>query len=246
MKKHIPNTITCLNLLSGCVAITAAFSDRQVIAAIMIGVAGFFDFFDGMSARLLNVKSDIGKELDSLADVVSFGVVPGVIVFKLLQHSAGEFQVAVLGYGIVSYIGFMIPVFSALRLAKFNLDERQTDSFIGVPTPANALLIGSFPLILWQMGCACSGIFLQIKHLIYSPFFLVPLTIVMSLLLVSELPLFAMKFKNLKWHDNKIRFIFLGLSILLIIIFRFIAIPLIIFLYILLSLISRKKGETVQ
>lgn len=246
IKKHIPNTITCLNLFSGCIALTAAFGDHLATAAIFIGVAAIFDFFDGMSARLLKVKSGIGKELDSLADVVSFGVVPGVIVFKLIQHSAGSFQPVFLGYGILSYVGFLIPVFSALRLAKFNLDERQTDSFIGVPTPANAMLIGSLPLILWQMGCACSGIFLHIKHLVNSIYFLIPLTFIMSLLLVSELPLFAMKFKNLGWKDNKIRFVFMGSSLILAIIFQFIAIPIIIFLYILLSVISMKREKEVQ
>jgi len=246
IKKHIPNTITCLNLFSGCIALVAAFSDHLAIAAIFIGVAAVFDFFDGLSARLFNVKSGIGKELDSLADVVSFGVVPGVIIFKLLQHNAGSFQPVILGYGVLSYIAFLIPVFSALRLAKFNLDERQTDSFIGVPTPANAMLIGSLPLILWQMGCACSGVFLHIKHLINSPYFLISLTIVMSLLLVSEIPLFAMKFKSLKWKDNKIRFIFLGISLALLIIFLFIAIPLIIFLYILMSILSMKREKEVQ
>jgi len=243
IKKHIPNIITCLNLFSGCIALAVAFNDDLATAAIFIGVAAVFDFLDGMSARLLKVKSNIGKELDSLADVVSFGVVPGVIVFILLQNSAGNFQPVFFGYGILSYTGFLIPVFSAIRLAKFNLDERQSDSFIGVPTPAIAMLIGSLPLILWQIGCAYSGIFIFIKQIINSPYFLIPLTMVLSLLLVSELPLFAMKFKNLRWKDNKIRFIFLGISVVFIIIFQFIAIPLIIFLYILLSIIGMKREK---
>jgi len=141
IKEQIPNAITLLNLLTGCIAIVFGFEDQLVIASCLIGLAAVFDFFDGFAARLLKVSSPIGKELDSLADVVSFGIVPGVILYRLLSGNIDCPVINIAGKNIVPFIAFLIPLFSAIRLAKFNTDERQTDSFIGLPTPANAILI---------------------------------------------------------------------------------------------------------
>ena len=267
IKKHIPNTITCGNLLCGCLAITTAFNGNLVLSAYFVGIAAVLDFFDGFTARLLKVHSDIGKQLDSLADMVTFGVVPGVIVFKMmlisllgmdphLAHNAynGIFHVSMpilrelSKYGIdtnlfillLPVIGFIIPIFSAIRLAKFNIDTRQTNSFIGVPTPANAILICSLPLITdnqpFMMG-------MDLRPLLYNVYFLGGLSILMSFLLVAELPLFALKFKNFGWADNKIRYSFLLTALILLFLFKFIAIPFIIFLYIILSVVNNIQEQ---
>ncbi|MEY3679312.1 MAG: hypothetical protein RI924_1453 [Bacteroidota bacterium] len=147
MKKHIPNTLTCLNLFSGCVGLVFAFENQLIFAAYAIGISAMLDFFDGMTARLLKAYSEIGKELDSLADVVSFGVLPSLIIYQLFKTSTSV-------HAYLPYLAFMIAVFSALRLAKFNVDTRQSEHFIGLPTPANALLIGSLPFI--RFFCRCS------------------------------------------------------------------------------------------
>ncbi|PTX14577.1 CDP-diacylglycerol--serine O-phosphatidyltransferase [Pontibacter mucosus] len=231
MKKHIPNAITCLNLFSGCLALYFAFKGELVITAYLVGLAAVFDFLDGMVARLIGAYSEIGKQLDSLADVVSFGVVPGAILFILLQRADASF------FGIpaesFAFFGFLVTIFSALRLAKFNIDTRQTDSFIGLPTPACTLLVASLPLILETTDG------LLAYEIILNPVVLVTLTVILSYLLVAELPLFALKFKNFTWQDNAIRFVFLGLSVLLVVLLQYAAIPFIILLYVLLSVIKR-------
>lgn len=240
IKKHIPNAITCGNLLCGCLAIVKAFEGDLVWAAYLVGIAAVLDFFDGFAARMLKVSSLIGKDLDSLADMVTFGVVPGVVMFKLIGLSrlfsialeANTPDVSAIGIGnsiyFQQYIAFLIPIFSAIRLAKFNNDTRQSDSFIGVPTPANAMFICSIPLME------------EFNHLgfVLNPYILVFVTIIFSFLLVSELPLFALKFKHFKWKDNEIRFVFLGLCLVMLITLQFIGIPLIIIMYILLSVIN--------
>ncbi len=214
IKKHIPNFITCLNLFSGCLAIYYGFQANYDLVALFVLLAAVFDFADGLAARLLHAYSPMGKELDSLADVVSFGVAPGVLVLSMLTRSE-------LPQWLV-FAGFIIPVFSALRLAKFNIDDRQTSSFIGLPTPANALF--------WVgLGYSYSEI------LITNNWFILVFTVVFSGLLVSELPMFSLKFKNLKWKDNQVQYIFLIVSILLIIIFQTKALALIIGWYIVLS-----------
>lgn len=198
-----------------------------MMASYLIGLAAVLDFMDGMVARLLKAYSEIGKQLDSLADMVTFGLLPGMMLYKLIEFSA-------TGNSFLPWFAFLVPVFSAIRLAKFNIDVRQTDSFIGVPTPANAMLIASLPLISTfepQLNAAVFG------TLITNCFFLIGLTLVMSLLMVAELPLFSLKFKNLQWSKNRIRFIFLSCSLILLILFHFVAIPVIIFLYIILSII---------
>ena len=194
---------------------------------------------------MLKVHSEIGKQLDSLADLVTFGVAPGFIMFHEIQSAftlSGFFQDGI-NFGSRSYnleyLALLIPVFSAIRLAKFNIDLRQTNSFIGLPTPANALLISSIPCIFLQtfdpLCSTCEPYLLLIT--LRNPAFLISLTILLSYILVAELPLFALKFKNYSWAENKVRYIFLGLSFIFLILFYFIAIPIIIFMYIILSVI---------
>ncbi|WP_439880407.1 CDP-diacylglycerol--serine O-phosphatidyltransferase [Pontibacter sp. MBLB2868] len=229
MKKHIPNAITCLNLFSGCLALYFAFQGQLVYTAYLVALAAVFDFLDGMIARVLGAYSEIGKQLDSLADMVSFGVVPGAVMFMLLQKTGNT--IVGLPTDKVAFVGFLITIFSALRLAKFNIDTRQTTSFIGLPTPACTILVASLPLILEHGD-------LIHYEIILNPLVLIGLTILLSFLLIAELPLFALKFSNLTWQDNSLRFIFLILSLILIALLKFAAIPLIIALYILLSIIK--------
>jgi len=200
----------------------------------MVGIACVFDFMDGLVARALNAHSEIGKQLDSLADMVSFGVVPGVIVFQLLKLNYSNHFIHFWFDDILpAVVAFLITIFSAIRLAKFNLDLRQSDSFIGLPTPANAILIASIPLVL-QSASASEFV----KEIILQPYFLIVLILTSSISLISSISLFALKFKNFSWVDNKVRYIFLLLSIALLIIFKFAGIPLIIILYIVLSIIN--------
>lgn len=234
MKKHIPNALTCGNLFCGCAGIVAALNNELVLAAYLTGIAAVLDFFDGFVARWLKAYSPIGKELDSLADCVTFGVLPGMIVFTLMRKSMDGDAYGLTEFIVLPYIAFIISIFSALRLAKFNVDTRQTNSFIGVPTPANAMLIASFPLILWQYP-ASAGLLLNL-------YFLIGLTLLMSFLLVSEIPLFALKFSSYSFAANKIKYIFLILSIILILTLQFIAVPFIILLYIVLSLFTNRKA----
>ncbi len=230
MKKHVPNAITCLNLFSGCVALYFAFNDQLVIASWLIALAAAFDFLDGMVARVLKTSSEIGKQLDSLADVVSFGVAPGAIMFMMLSKVG--LPLFGLSAELVPFLGFIITVFSALRLAKFNIDTRQTSSFIGLPTPACSMVVASLPLILEN------GTLLHYE-VIQNYFMLLPLTALLSYLLVAELPLIALKFQNLTWKDNAIRYIFLVLSVILLVLLNFAAVPLIVALYIVLSIIKK-------
>lgn len=240
IKKQIPNGITALNLLSGIFAITATFEGALLWAGFFIALGAFFDFFDGLAARLLNVKSNMGKEMDSLADLVSFGVAPGFIVYQLLLQSANIPQWILFDHNIAPYLAFLIPVFGAFRLAKFNIDTRQTTSFIGLPIPANALFFAALPFIL-TATYAIEIPFIQ--NGISNFWVLVILVIFIGILMVSELPLFALKFSNLSWRDNAFRFVFLGLSALLLILMQFAAFPFIILLYILLSIIQNSLAK---
>jgi CDP-diacylglycerol--serine O-phosphatidyltransferase len=225
LKKNIPNVITCLNLLCGCLGIVLALKDNGHLeyASCLIGLAAVFDFADGLFARLLKVHSALGRQLDSLADMVSFGVLPGFLMYRLIIIA---FQNLHQDPSHLQYAAFLIPVFSALRLAKFNIDVRQADLFIGLPTPANSILIASLPFLPAFIAAGP-----------YSPYGLIALTLLMSYLLIAEIPLFALKFKNFSWADNKIRYLFLITSLALLAIFHISCFPLIILLYILLSLI---------
>lgn len=198
MKKHIPNTITCCNLISGCIATTFAFSGDMTMALSWIVMGAVFDFFDGMSARLLGVSSPIGKELDSLADDVTFGVAPATMLFSEL--SVMDYPALLEPYrNYVPFLAFVMAAFSALRLAKFNLDERQTMGFIGLPTPANALAWGSLLVGSHQLF-ESSRIWLPI---------LLAGMLLSCWLLVCEIPMFALKFKHWGWNGNEVRYIFL-------------------------------------
>jgi CDP-diacylglycerol--serine O-phosphatidyltransferase len=223
VKKHLPNAITCANLFSGCIGIVFAFQDNLIVAAYAIFLSSIFDFFDGLASRVLNSYSFIGKDLDSLADMVSFGVLPSVIIYELFLKAHQINNVS----HFLNFAAFLIPVFSALRLAKFNNDTRQSDSFIGLPTPANAILIASLPLILQQYEVLGSYIL--------NPYVLTVLVLVMCALLVSEIPLMSLKF-----NKNIFRYLLLLFSAILILFFKFVAVPVVIIIYITLSLIQLK------
>lgn len=227
--RHIPNTLTCCNLISGCMATGSAFYGNYEWAVIMIVIGAVFDFFDGMSARLLHVSSPIGKELDSLADVVTFGVAPSAMLFHLFTQVVYP-EVLKPVQHLVPYTAFLMAAFSALRLAKFNMDERQTSSFIGLPTPANALFWSSF--ILGNLGFLISEKFNAV--------FLFLFMLLFCFLLVAEIPLFALKFKNLKWQDNKIKFIFILGCLPAFIFLGFSSFAVIILWYLFLSIVARR------
>lgn len=229
--RHIPNMVTCCNLFSGCIAAVMAFQSNYEAAILFIILGTVFDFFDGMLARLLNVSGPLGKELDSLADDITFGFAPSAIVFSLFKEvQYPEFMSGITEY--FPYTAFIIAAFSALRLGKFNIDPRQSSSFIGLPTPANALFWGS--LVVGAHSFLISDSFNAI--------YLFILVILMSYLLVAELPMFSLKFKNLSWRDNKVSYIFLLICIPLLAVFRISGFAAIILWYILWSLLTRKKA----
>lgn len=236
MLKHIPNTLTAANLFLGCLSIIATFDGNLTDAAWLICFAAILDFFDGFAARFLKVHSEIGKQLDSLADVVSFGVAPGFIFYAIsqakLEFTSSPFQFPLFVL-IASYLPLLIPIFSAFRLAKFNIDTRQSDSFIGLPTPANALFICCIPFVLNQGPNWAETIFESLAFLTLFP-------ILSSFLLVSEIPLFALKFKHFGIKGNEIRYGFLLSAVLLILVFQYLGIGLSMVLYVLLSLSSKK------
>jgi len=198
IKRNIPNSLTCCNLICGCIATGCAFYGQYHYAVLMIIIGAVFDFFDGMVARALKVSSDIGKELDSLADVVTFGVAPSTIIFYLF-HEVHYPEMLLPIKGVLPYTAFLMAAFSALRLAKFNLDERQHQQFIGLPTPANALFWGS--LVLGEHAFLVS--------LKFNAVFLFLFMLLFCMLLVCEVPMLALKFKNFSWADNKEKYVFL-------------------------------------
>lgn len=231
-EKYIPNTITILNLTCGVLGIIASLRGYWHFAFYLMLAAAVFDFLDGMSARLLGAYSEIGKQLDSLADMVSFGILPGIIMFELLENSYDHPMYRTWFVFSSSIFAFLIPAFSGLRLAKFNIDTRQTNSFIGLPTPANALFIGAYSIVLHAIfNCHC----MLANRILGSWITLAFISVLFSALLVSEIPLFSLKFKNLKWKDNKVRFIFLLFSALTII-----------SIYLILFLLNMSRPETNQ
>ena len=219
MKKHIPNTITLLNQFSGIVACIFAYNSRFDLALLFVLISATLDFMDGAMARLLRVSSPLGKELDSLADVITFGLVPGMIAFRLLGPLAEVWE-------YMPYLGFLITLFSTYRLGKFNIDERQTTSFIGLATPANA--------IFW-LGLAYGY---QSLLSAVSPWFVLVAVVVSAYLLVCELPMFSFKFHNFGWAENRIRYMFIIGAIVLAVVFFRQSLPLIILWYILLSVVG--------
>ncbi|XLS28463.1 CDP-alcohol phosphatidyltransferase family protein [Flavobacteriaceae bacterium M23B6Z8] len=232
MKKFIPNLLTLLNLLCGCIAIVFAMEDHLETAALFVFLGIFFDFFDGFAARVLKVQSELGIQLDSLADMVTSGVVPGIVLFKLLHLASPEWhflEYDFAGSSLLPYTGFLVTLGAAYRLAKFNIDEDQVSSFKGLPTPAFTLFVLALPLILaYQQNDLMNSI-------IVNEWFLIVVIIFGVIAMNAPVKLFALKFKNTAFKDNAVRYTFLLLSLVLLIVLQFAAIPLIIILYILLS-----------
>lgn len=232
IKKHVPNTITLLNLLCGCIALIFAFNRDFELAFYFVCLGIFLDFFDGFFARLFKVSSPLGLQLDSLADMVTSGVVPGVIMFQMMiDHSRTATEAHMQWF---PYLGFLIALGSCYRLANFNIDTRQTDSFIGLPTPANALFILSLPLVLQYTES------LVIIELLTTPWFLLVVTLLSVYMLNAEIPLFSLKIKKFSFKENVLQIIFLSISILLLIFVQYMAIPLVIIFYVLLSVVNNK------
>lgn len=233
--KHIPNTITCCNLISGCVAVSYAFMGLYKAAFLFIIIGAVFDFFDGMSARLLGVSSPIGKELDSLADCITFGLAPSAIIYTFLSTQSWP-SVPGLVSDIIPYSAFLVAAFSALRLAKFNLDERQTTSFIGMPTPANALFWASL----------VAGSERELSHSHYTVAALLVLMLVCCWLLVAEIPMFALKFKTWGWRGNEIKYVFALTSVILLAVLRMSGFAAVIAWYIILSVMQNIRADSVS
>ncbi len=232
IKKHIPNIITCCNLVSGCVATAFAFGGQLDMALLFIVIGAVFDFFDGMSARLLGVSSPIGKELDSLADDVTFGVAPATMLF---------FELGVMDYPswlepartVLPFFAYVMAAFSALRLAKFNLDERQAMGFIGLPTPANALFWGSLTV----------GAVDWLESSPYMVLVVLALVLVSCYVMVAELPMFALKFKHWGWKGNGLKYVFIISCVPLLLIFRLSAFAIIVAWYVVLSIYANTKND---
>jgi len=234
--KHIPNSITLMNLTSGIVSIYFAVQgtpDHLAIAGIFIFIAAVFDFFDGFSARLLHAKSEIGLQLDSLSDMVSFGVAPGFILFQMINLSHGKPMDTIDGTNLFPFFALVVPLCAALRLAKFNIDEEQQISFKGLPTPALALLVASLPLIR-QALYSGRGFFYMI---ITNTYFLVSVAVFGGLLLVTKFPMFSLKFRTFGWKENMIKYTFLIVSLILILFLKIVAIPFILVVYLFFSLV---------
>ena len=244
MKQHLPNVLTLLNLFCGSIAVLFAVQNHFVTAALFVFLGVCFDFFDGFAARKLKVQSELGLQLDSLADMVTSGLVPGIVMFKLIANAVNTTAVASidswnsslqlhdLESSLLPLFGLLITLASAYRLATFNIDEDQQTFFKGLPTPANTLLIISFPLIMEFQNSNLAA------TLILNPWFLISLTLVSCYLLNSKIKLFALKFKDWSLKPNAIRYSFVLLSLVFLFMFHFLAIPIIILLYIGLSLVE--------
>ncbi|MFK7932186.1 MAG: CDP-diacylglycerol--serine O-phosphatidyltransferase [Saprospiraceae bacterium] len=227
MKGHIPNILTLLNLFCGCCAILCVLDQQYVVAFWLLFTAGWFDFFDGLVARWLNVQSPLGGELDSMADMVSFGIVPGMILYVLLRASLGSDSL----FYLPATPAFLLSALAGLRLAKFNLDTRQTDSFIGLPTPAMTMYVTGLMLVYHFDS-------LGLRDLVTNTYFVGANILLLSYLLVAEIPMFSFKMKKFQWKNNEIQFIIMGLVILLTVLVREVAFSLVVILYVLFSLIQ--------
>lgn len=235
--KHIPNLLTLGNLFCGTVATILAVEGNFVGAGLFVVIGILFDFFDGFAARLLNVSGELGKQLDSLADMVTSGIVPGIIMLKLLEKpystiEVGSFEMFNKDIPIIVYVGLLLTIGACYRLAKFNIDTRQSDFFIGLPTPAMSLFVISLPLILEYSD-------IEIAHqLISNNYFLIAITLLLTYLMNAEIPLFSLKFKEYSVKKNLVKYLFLLASLLMIIFLQYISIPLIIVLYVVLSIFN--------
>jgi CDP-diacylglycerol--serine O-phosphatidyltransferase len=234
IKKHIPNLITLGNLFCGTIATIYAVQADFVFAGLFVILGIVFDFFDGFAARLFKVSGELGKQLDSLADMVTSGVVPGIIMLKLIEvntinASNSFFDNSIIG---ISLVGLVLTLGACYRLAKFNIDTRQSDSFIGLPTPAMSLFVISLPLIQEYSNIEFA------LNLITNNYFLITITILLTYLMNAQLPLFSLKFKDYSIKNNLIKYVFLIASLLMIVFLQYISIPLIIIVYVVLSVIS--------
>ncbi len=230
MTKHIPNSITCCNLLSGCISIVLSCNGMMAAAGIMIFVAAVLDFFDGFAARLLKAYSPLGAQLDSLSDVVSFGVAPSFIMYHYLSDVV---DVQVSGVNVLPFAAFFLAIFSELRLAKFNIDDRQTSSFIGLPTPAMGLFVASLPFTLGNERLSF------MDALMTSPYFLFAVVIVFSFLMVSEIPFFSLKIKNIRFKENLHIYILGIFAVAAFIFLGFAAIPFVMLFYVIEAMALR-------
>ncbi|MFK8044907.1 MAG: phosphatidylcholine/phosphatidylserine synthase [Crocinitomicaceae bacterium] len=250
-RRSVPNFFTIANLLSGMLAIQFSLTDQLNWAPYFIFAAIIFDFFDGFMAGILRVRSDKGKQLDSLADIVTFGVAPGFIMFALLQFVrtdvlAGDFEGNLLMSNI-EYFAFLIPIFALFRLAKFNVDTNQSTSFIGVPTATTAIFFASLPLLADQAVFDPNSLKTWLlDHLILNAYSLMVIVLVFSVLMVSKIPLFALKFKKFTWSGNEIQIVFLIISAISIIVFKLWSVPFIVILYLIMSIVNnwRLKSKT--
>lgn len=230
IKKHIPNAITCCNLISGCISILFACHDHILWASAMIFLASVFDFLDGFMARMLNAKSPVGGELDSLSDVVSFGVAPSFIVAWFLSRM--DIAWLIHDVKVFPMLSFILAAFAAIRLAKFNIDTRQTSSFLGLPVPTVGLFIASLPFLVFNIGCDT-----LVYKTVMNPYFFLAVIAIFSWLMVSEVPFFSLKIKNLRFRDNMLRYFVVIFAIVAIIILKLAALPFVFLFYILLSVI---------
>ncbi|KIA85231.1 phosphatidylcholine/phosphatidylserine synthase [Flavobacterium sp. AED] len=234
IKKHIPNLITLLNLFCGCIALVFVSKDQFEMAFFFVCLGIFLDFFDGFFARLFKVSGPLGLQLDSLADMVTSGVVPGFVMFKMMSSSSAAMSEGYLQF--FPYLGFIITLGSCFRLAKFNIDTRQTDSFIGLPTPANALFILSLRLVLDYYSADS----LMVFEILTEKWVLLVVTLLSAYILNAEIPLFSLKIKKFSFKDNALQIIFLLLSLMLLVFFQYLGIPLLIIFYVLLSVVTNK------
>lgn len=230
MKKHIPNSITCCNLLSGCISIALMCNGCAVAAGVMIFIAAVFDFFDGFAARLLKAYSPLGAQLDSLSDVISFGVAPSFIIYHYLNQAV---VLDVMGFNVLPFMAFFLAVFAALRLAKFNIDDRQTTSFIGLPTPAMGIFVAAFPFLLKNESLVL------IRNLITNPYFLTALIVVFCYLMISEIPFFSLKIKNLNFKENIHIYVLAIFTIAALVFLGLAAIPFVILFYVIEAILIR-------
>jgi CDP-diacylglycerol--serine O-phosphatidyltransferase len=234
IKKYIPNIITLLNLLCGCIALVFVSHDRFEMAFFFVCLGIFLDFFDGFFARLFKVSGPLGLQLDSLADMVTSGVVPGFVMFKMMGSSSVFMSEGYLQF--FPYLGFIITLGSCFRLAKFNIDTRQTDSFIGLPTPANALFILSLPLVLEYYSAES----LMVLEILTEKWVLLLVSLFSAYILNAEIPLFSLKIKKFNFKDNALQMIFLAISVLLLFFLQYLGVTLVIIFYVLLSVINNK------
>jgi CDP-diacylglycerol--serine O-phosphatidyltransferase len=234
IKKHIPNIITLLNLFCGCMALVFVSNDRFEMAFFFVCLGIFLDFFDGFFARLFKVAGPLGLQLDSLADMVTSGVVPGFVMFKMMGSSSAYMSEGYLQY--FPYLGFIITLGACFRLAKFNIDTRQTDSFIGLPTPANTLFILSLPLVLEYYSAES----LMVLEILTEKWVLLLISLFSAYVMNAEIPLFSLKIKKFNFKDNGLQIVFLIISILLLFFLQYLGIALVIIFYVLLSVINNK------